>query len=96
MWVLELIKLFSTLFSQGIKQEREESGYERTSDTYEDLEALLKNTSPYFAENTNKQVYSGTWADAIIVNALRLAFFAALSFSFHSRNAWVLKCLFVP
>ncbi|XP_056290638.1 outer dynein arm-docking complex subunit 2 [Pseudoliparis swirei] len=39
----------------GIKQEREESGYERTSDTYEDLEALLKSTSPYFAENTNKQ-----------------------------------------
>uniref|UniRef100_A0A4W6G6V8 Outer dynein arm docking complex subunit 2 n=1 Tax=Lates calcarifer TaxID=8187 RepID=A0A4W6G6V8_LATCA len=40
----------------GIKQEGEESGYERTSDMYEDLLTLLKSQSPYFAKNINKQV----------------------------------------
>ncbi|XP_069007256.1 outer dynein arm-docking complex subunit 2 [Embiotoca jacksoni] len=39
----------------GIKQEGEESGYERTSDMYEDLVTLLKSRSPHFAENINKQ-----------------------------------------
>ncbi|XP_068438497.1 outer dynein arm-docking complex subunit 2 isoform X1 [Clinocottus analis] len=39
----------------GIKQEGEESGYEQTSDTYKDLETLLKSTSQHFAANTNKQ-----------------------------------------
>ncbi|KAG7216688.1 hypothetical protein INR49_021057 [Caranx melampygus] len=39
----------------GIKHERAESGYERTSDMYEDLVTLLKSRSPYFAENMNKQ-----------------------------------------
>uniref|UniRef100_A0A4W6G7R7 Outer dynein arm docking complex subunit 2 n=1 Tax=Lates calcarifer TaxID=8187 RepID=A0A4W6G7R7_LATCA len=39
----------------GIKQEGEESGYERTSDMYEDLLTLLKSQSPYFAKNINKQ-----------------------------------------
>uniref|UniRef100_A0A8D0A832 Outer dynein arm docking complex subunit 2 n=1 Tax=Sander lucioperca TaxID=283035 RepID=A0A8D0A832_SANLU len=39
----------------GIKQEEEESGYERTSDMYKDLVTLLKSRSPHFAENINKQ-----------------------------------------
>uniref|UniRef100_UPI0037E7FF26 outer dynein arm-docking complex subunit 2 n=1 Tax=Semicossyphus pulcher TaxID=241346 RepID=UPI0037E7FF26 len=38
-----------------IKQEGEESGYERTSDIYKDLVTLLKSRSPYFAENVRKQ-----------------------------------------
>ncbi|KAG7242266.1 hypothetical protein INR49_024027, partial [Caranx melampygus] len=42
----------------GIKHERAESGYERTSDMYEDLVTLLKSRSPYFAENMNKQLLS--------------------------------------
>uniref|UniRef100_A0A4W6G7U3 Outer dynein arm docking complex subunit 2 n=1 Tax=Lates calcarifer TaxID=8187 RepID=A0A4W6G7U3_LATCA len=44
----------------GIKQEGEESGYERTSDMYEDLLTLLKSQSPYFAKNINKQVQWNT------------------------------------
>uniref|UniRef100_A0A8D0AEQ3 Outer dynein arm docking complex subunit 2 n=1 Tax=Sander lucioperca TaxID=283035 RepID=A0A8D0AEQ3_SANLU len=40
----------------GIKQEEEESGYERTSDMYKDLVTLLKSRSPHFAENINKQL----------------------------------------
>ncbi|XP_059182457.1 outer dynein arm-docking complex subunit 2 [Centropristis striata] len=39
----------------GIKQEGEESGYERTSDVYKDLVTLLKSRSAHFAENINKQ-----------------------------------------
>uniref|UniRef100_A0A8D0DA70 Outer dynein arm docking complex subunit 2 n=1 Tax=Sander lucioperca TaxID=283035 RepID=A0A8D0DA70_SANLU len=42
----------------GIKQEEEESGYERTSDMYKDLVTLLKSRSPHFAENINKQKLS--------------------------------------
>ncbi|XP_031728280.1 armadillo repeat-containing protein 4 isoform X1 [Anarrhichthys ocellatus] len=42
----------------GIKQEGEESGYERASDTYEDLGTLLKSTSPHFAGNTNEQDFA--------------------------------------
>ncbi|XP_022609806.1 armadillo repeat-containing protein 4 [Seriola dumerili] len=42
----------------GIKQERAESGYERTSDMYKDLVTLLKSQSPYFAENINKQDFA--------------------------------------
>ncbi|XP_070784506.1 outer dynein arm-docking complex subunit 2 isoform X2 [Enoplosus armatus] len=38
-----------------IKQEGEESGYERTSDVYTDLVTLLKSRSPHFAENINEQ-----------------------------------------
>lgn len=54
--VLALMKLFSTLFSQGIKQEGEENAYERTSEMHKDLVTLLKSRSPHFAENINKQV----------------------------------------
>ncbi|KAL7373163.1 hypothetical protein ABVT39_000343 [Epinephelus coioides] len=42
----------------GIKQEGEENCYERTSDTYKDLVTLLKNRSPHFAENINKQDFA--------------------------------------
>ncbi|XP_035854147.1 armadillo repeat-containing protein 4 isoform X2 [Sander lucioperca] len=42
----------------GIKQEEEESGYERTSDMYKDLVTLLKSRSPHFAENINKQDFA--------------------------------------
>ncbi|XP_075968755.1 outer dynein arm-docking complex subunit 2-like isoform X2 [Anarhichas minor] len=42
----------------GIKQGGEESGYERASDTYEDLGTLLKSTSPHFAGNTNEQDFA--------------------------------------
>ncbi|XP_068565576.1 outer dynein arm-docking complex subunit 2 isoform X2 [Cebidichthys violaceus] len=42
----------------GIKQEGEESGYERASDTFEDLGTLLKSTSPHFAENTSEQDFA--------------------------------------
>ncbi|TKS87995.1 Armadillo repeat-containing protein 4 [Collichthys lucidus] len=42
----------------GIKQEQEESGYERTSDTYKDLVTLLTSRSPHFAENINKQDFA--------------------------------------
>ncbi|XP_074477893.1 outer dynein arm-docking complex subunit 2 isoform X1 [Sebastes fasciatus] len=42
----------------GIKQEGEESGYERTSDIYKDLGTLLKSRSPHFAENINKQDFA--------------------------------------
>ncbi|KAM3593279.1 uncharacterized protein V6R79_009296 [Siganus canaliculatus] len=38
-----------------IKQEGEESVYERTSDVYKDLVTLLKSRSPHFAENIIKQ-----------------------------------------
>uniref|UniRef100_A0A8C4DC69 Outer dynein arm docking complex subunit 2 n=1 Tax=Dicentrarchus labrax TaxID=13489 RepID=A0A8C4DC69_DICLA len=38
--------------------EEEESGYERTSDTYKDLVTLLKSRSPHFAENANKQDFA--------------------------------------
>ncbi|XP_035510826.1 armadillo repeat-containing protein 4 isoform X2 [Morone saxatilis] len=43
-----------------IKQEgeEEESGYERTSDTYKDLVTLLKSRSLHFAENANKQDFA--------------------------------------
>ncbi|KAM6971372.1 outer dynein arm-docking complex subunit 2 isoform 1-T2 [Tautogolabrus adspersus] len=41
-----------------IKQEGEESGYERTSDIYKDLLTLLKNRSPHFAEHINKQDFA--------------------------------------
>lgn len=50
------MKLFFTLFSQGIKQDGEESGYEGTSIMYQDLVTLLNSRSPHFAENINKQV----------------------------------------
>lgn len=56
LWFLELMKLFFTLFSQGIKQQGQEHGYEWTSDTYKDLVTFLKSRSPHFAENTNNQV----------------------------------------
>ncbi|XP_044031908.1 outer dynein arm-docking complex subunit 2 isoform X2 [Siniperca chuatsi] len=47
------------LFLNGcIKQEGEESGYERTSDMYKDLVTLLKSRSPHFAENINKQDFA--------------------------------------
>ncbi|XP_030612323.1 armadillo repeat-containing protein 4 isoform X2 [Archocentrus centrarchus] len=39
----------------GIKQDGEENGYERTSDTYKDLATLLMSRSPHFAENINKE-----------------------------------------
>ncbi|XP_068604212.1 outer dynein arm-docking complex subunit 2 [Brachionichthys hirsutus] len=38
-----------------IKQDVEQSGYERTSDTYKDLMTLLKTRSPHFAENITDQ-----------------------------------------
>ncbi|XP_045918658.1 outer dynein arm-docking complex subunit 2 isoform X2 [Micropterus dolomieu] len=41
-----------------IKQEGEESGYERTSDMYKDLVTLLKSRSPHFAENINEQNFA--------------------------------------
>ncbi|XP_051796358.1 outer dynein arm-docking complex subunit 2 isoform X2 [Acanthochromis polyacanthus] len=44
--------------NEGIKQEGEESGYERTSDVYADLVTLLKSRSPHFAENMNKQDFA--------------------------------------
>lgn len=46
----------SSLSSQGISQEGEENGYDRTSNVYKDLVTLLKSKSPHFAENINKQV----------------------------------------
>lgn len=48
--------LFFILLSQGIKQEGEETGYERTSDMYKDLVTLLKSRSPHFAQNVTEQV----------------------------------------
>ncbi|XP_037311989.1 outer dynein arm-docking complex subunit 2 [Pungitius pungitius] len=39
----------------GINREGEEIGFEQTSDVFKDLRALLKSTSPHFAENANKQ-----------------------------------------
>ncbi|XP_008305957.1 armadillo repeat-containing protein 4 [Cynoglossus semilaevis] len=45
----------AVFLNAGIKQEVEESGYERTSDTYKDLLTLLKSRSPHFAEHMNKQ-----------------------------------------
>ncbi|XP_008279473.1 armadillo repeat-containing protein 4 [Stegastes partitus] len=44
--------------NEGIKQEGEESGYERTSDVYADLVTLLKSRSPHFAKNINKQDFA--------------------------------------
>ncbi|XP_023118433.2 outer dynein arm-docking complex subunit 2 isoform X2 [Amphiprion ocellaris] len=44
--------------NEGIKQEGEESGYERTSDVYTDLVTLLKSRSPHFAENINEQDFA--------------------------------------
>ncbi|KAK1884999.1 Armadillo repeat-containing protein 4 [Dissostichus eleginoides] len=42
----------------GVKQEGEESGYERTSDVYRDLRTLLKSRSPHFAEKINTQDFA--------------------------------------
>ncbi|KAI4807030.1 hypothetical protein KUCAC02_017808 [Chaenocephalus aceratus] len=42
----------------GVKQEGEESGYERTSDVHRDLRTLLKSRSPHFAENINTQDFA--------------------------------------
>ncbi|XP_071753052.1 outer dynein arm-docking complex subunit 2 isoform X1 [Centroberyx gerrardi] len=42
----------------GIKQEGEENAYERTSDMHKDLVTLLRNRSPHFAENINKQDFA--------------------------------------
>ncbi|KAM8822409.1 outer dynein arm-docking complex subunit 2 isoform 2-T3 [Spinachia spinachia] len=39
----------------GINREGEEIGFEQTSDVFEDLGALLKSTSPHFAENAKEQ-----------------------------------------
>lgn len=46
--------------SQGIKQEGEESAYDRIGDVYKDLVSLLKSHSAYFANQINTQV-SGRW-----------------------------------
>uniref|UniRef100_A0A4W6G9Z9 Outer dynein arm docking complex subunit 2 n=1 Tax=Lates calcarifer TaxID=8187 RepID=A0A4W6G9Z9_LATCA len=50
--------LYITCSTAGVflNGEGEESGYERTSDMYEDLLTLLKSQSPYFAKNINKQI----------------------------------------
>lgn len=45
-----------TLFSQGIKQMGQDSGYEKTSEVFMDLLTLLKSRFHHFAENINKQV----------------------------------------
>lgn len=50
------MKLFFSLFTQGIKPEGSEHDYERTSNVYKDLVTLLKSRSPYFAENIKTQV----------------------------------------
>uniref|UniRef100_A0AAQ5ZNW1 Armadillo repeat containing 4 n=1 Tax=Amphiprion ocellaris TaxID=80972 RepID=A0AAQ5ZNW1_AMPOC len=42
--------------NEGIKQEGEESGYERTSDVYTDLVTLLKSRSPHFNTGTSVPV----------------------------------------
>ncbi|XP_037829249.1 armadillo repeat-containing protein 4 [Kryptolebias marmoratus] len=42
----------------GRTQEADESGYEQTSDVYEDLVTLLRSRSPHFADNINNQVFA--------------------------------------
>uniref|UniRef100_A0A8C5HBE3 Armadillo repeat containing 4 n=1 Tax=Gouania willdenowi TaxID=441366 RepID=A0A8C5HBE3_GOUWI len=42
--------------NKGIKQDGQESGYERISEVYRDLVTLLKHRSPYFAANIKTQV----------------------------------------
>ena len=84
------MKLFFTLFSQGVKQEGDENAYERTSDTYRDLVTLLKSRSPHFAENINKEVQWNTGRCTFLAY-----FFVALNYSSQSRDVGVLKCLFV-
>uniref|UniRef100_A0A8C5H8C4 Armadillo repeat containing 4 n=1 Tax=Gouania willdenowi TaxID=441366 RepID=A0A8C5H8C4_GOUWI len=46
--------------NKGIKQDGQESGYERISEVYRDLVTLLKHRSPYFAANIKTQVQCKT------------------------------------
>uniref|UniRef100_A0A8C4GEJ2 Outer dynein arm docking complex subunit 2 n=1 Tax=Dicentrarchus labrax TaxID=13489 RepID=A0A8C4GEJ2_DICLA len=72
--------------------EEEESGYERTSDTYKDLVTLLKSRSPHFAENANKQVQWNT-GRCNHRQHIKTSLFVALNFCSPSKDVWVLKCL---
>lgn len=79
----ELMKLFCALFSQCVKQEGQEGGYERTSDVYKDLVALLKSRSPHFAANIIEQVKSK------LSSAHEEILFVALSLSSGGEHVWV-------